>query len=146
LELDERRRGRRDRHVRVVREHPHAIEEAIMPAYGFGSEQKWAFSTNVDLSGSDVTLVADPGDARTLMVQSLTIVVTDNSIASFDIEDAAGTIEVFKAPGSLAAGVYGVDAGPLGAPVTSSSALVCNITSAAAGAAQISGFGYIREG
>jgi len=116
-----------------------------MPAYGFGSEQKWGFATPIGTGVGDTELVAAPGADRTLVVQGLTIAITTAAAQAFDIEDDSATpVEIFKAPASLAVGTYGADMGVLGVALTENTALQFDTAAAGVGCT-ISGFGYIRE-
>lgn len=114
-----------------------------MPAYGFGSAAVFAFSTPIAVGTGTTTLVAAPGAGRNLVVQGLIVAVTTSAAQAFDIEDGDGTIEVFKAPSSLAAGVYAVDPGVLGVALTANTTL--RYTATAGVGLTVSGFGYIRE-
>lgn len=107
--------------------------------------EQWSFVTPILTTDGDVTLVAAPGANRTLMVQVLTVAITTSAAQAFDIEDSgASPVEIFKAPASLAAGTYGVDAGPLGKALTVNTALEFDTAAAGVGAT-ISGFGYVKE-
>ena len=116
-----------------------------MPSYGFGSAHTWSFIKHIGTGDGDTELVAAPGAGRKLVLQGLTIALTTAAAQAFDIEDDGGTpVELFKAPASLAAGTYAVDAGALGVSCTANTAIQFD-TAAAGVAATISGFGYIWE-
>ena len=112
-----------------------------MPAYGFGSDKKFAFSQVVAVGTADYTLVADPGTTATLVVQSMTISITVANAATVAI---GGATDLFAVPASLAVGTYGWDAGPLGVKMAESEALLWNASAAGVGAT-ITGFGYIVD-
>lgn len=114
-----------------------------MSAYGFTSAARWSFATPIGTGTGNTTLVAAPTSPRTLMVQSLTVVITTSAAQAFDIESSGGGVEIFKAPASLAAGTYPVDCGPLGVALTAGEAL--QYTATAGVGLTVSGFGYIRE-
>ncbi len=105
--------------------------------------QEFAFSQPITTAMGDTTLVAAPGAGRTLRIQGLTICVTTSAGVAFDVEDGAGTVELFKAPASLAVGTYAVDPGPLGAALTTNSGLV--YSSSGGAGVTISGFGWVQE-
>jgi hypothetical protein len=115
-------------------------------AYGFDSSAGFSFVENIATGTGDTTLVSAPGAGRSLVVQVLTVTITTAAAQAFDIEDsdASAPVELFKAPASLAAGTYAVDAGPLGKALTANTALEFDTAAAGVGLT-ISGFGYIRE-
>ena len=114
-------------------------------AYGFSGSAAFSFVTQIGTGTGDTELVAAPGAGRKLAVQSLTVTITTAAAQAFDIEDDGSTpVEIFKAPASLAAGTYAVDAGPLGIALTANTALQFDTAAAGVGAT-ISGFGYILE-
>ena len=114
-----------------------------MPAYGFGSAQTFSFSTPIGVGTGTTALVAAPTGGRQLVVQACTVAITTSAGQAFDIEDGNGTVEVFKAPASLAAGTYVVDAGVLGIALTANTSL--RYTATAGVGLTVSGFGYYRE-
>jgi hypothetical protein len=114
-------------------------------SYHHGYTQEFTFATPITTGTGDTTLVAAPGAGRRLRVQALTVCVTTAAAQAFDLEDTSGTVEVFKAPASLAVGTYAVDMGRQGVPLTTNEALVFNTAAAGVGAT-ISGFGWIQEG
>jgi hypothetical protein len=111
-----------------------------MPAYGFGPEAKWAVVTNIATGTGTTTLLASHGVGKQIVVQGLLVVITTTAAQAFDIEDSAGTVELFKAPASLGAGAYPVDAGVLGKFLTTNTGLV--YTATAGVGLTISAFGY----
>ena len=110
------------------------------------SVEHWAFSTPIGTGVGDTTLQAAPGAGRSLMVQRLTVVITTAAAQAFDIEDSDGTVELFKAPASLAATATVIlDYGPLGVALTANTGLVFNTAAAGVGLT-IAAHGYVREG
>lgn len=105
--------------------------------------EKFAFSTPIATGTGTTSLVASPGAGRKLRVQALTLCITTAAAQAFDVEDSGGTVELFKAPASLAVGTYACDMGPLGVALTAATAL--NYTATAGVGLTISGFGYVQE-
>lgn len=105
---------------------------------------QFSFAVNIATTDATITLQADPGDDRTLVVQSLTVTITTAAAQAFDIEGVAGTVELFKAPVSLAVGTWAFDFGPIGIRLASSEALQY-VPAAAGVGATLSGFGYITK-
>ena len=114
-------------------------------SYHHSYSQEWTFATPIATGTGDTTLVAAPGADRRLRIQALTVCITTAAAQAFDIEDSSGTVELFKAPASLAVGTYAVDMGRQGVPLTENEALVFNTAAAGVGCT-ISGFGWIQEG
>ncbi len=114
-------------------------------SYRHGFTEEFSFAAQITTITGDTTLVAAPGAGRRLRVQALMVCITTAAGQAFDIEDSSGTVELFKAPSSLAVGSYPVDPGPLGIALTANEALVFNTAAAGVGAT-ISGFGWIQEG
>jgi hypothetical protein len=114
-----------------------------MSAYGKEFNEKFEFVTCITTGVGTTTLQAAPGANRRIYLQALMVCVTTAAAQAFDIEDSSGTVEVFKAPASLAVGAYPVDPGPLGHPLTTNEAL--QFTASAGVGLTLSGFGYIRE-
>jgi hypothetical protein len=112
-------------------------------AWRHGFAEEFSFCTPITTGTGNTTLVAAPGAGRTLRIQALTICVTTAAGQAFDIEDSATTIELFKAPASLAVGTYACDPGPLGKALTAATGLV--YTATAGVGLTVSGFGWIQE-
>jgi hypothetical protein len=114
-----------------------------MSGYGKEFNAKFEFVKPITTGTGTTTLVAAPGSGRRLVLQGLMVCVTTSAAQAFDVEDSSGTVEVFKAPASLAVGAYPVDPGPLGHPLTLNEAL--QYTATAGVGTTLSGFGYIQE-
>lgn len=113
-------------------------------SYKHSLEASFVINAQITTGTGDTDLVAAPGAGFALVVQVLTVCITTSAAQAFDIEDASGTVEVFKAPASLAVNTYGVDFGPIGKALTENEKLYFNTAAAGVGAS-ISGFGYIRK-
>ena len=105
--------------------------------------EEFAFCVPITTGTGTTTLVAAPGANRALRVQALTIAVTTAAAQAFDIEDTSGTVELFKAPASLAVNTYAADPGPLGVALTTNEAL--KYVATAGVGCTISGFGWVQE-
>lgn len=113
-------------------------------SYRHGFTEQWEFVQNISTATGNTTLKAAPGAGRRLRVQGLMVCVTTSAAQAFDIEDTSGTVEMFKAPASLAVGSFPVDPGPQGHPLTANEALV--YTATAGVGLTISGFGFVEDG
>jgi hypothetical protein len=113
-------------------------------AFAHGFSKTFEFVANISTATGTTTLVAAPGAGKALRIQSLIICLTTTSVQTFDIEDTSGTVELFKAPASLAIGPWPIDAGPLGHPLTTNEALRY-VPSAAGSGLTISGWGWVWE-
>lgn len=111
---------------------------------GESGRQRWSFCTPIATSAGDTDLVAAPTAGRKIVVQHLTVTITTAAAQAFDIEDNSGTVEIFKAPASLAVGSYYVNLGPLGVALTAAEKLYFNTAAAGVGVT-ISGWGYYYE-
>ncbi len=109
------------------------------------SPARWAFCTPIATATGNTTLVAAPAAGRALVVQKLTVSITTAAAQAFDIEDSDGTVELFKAPASLAAtgNPFVFDLGPLGVTLTAATGLV--YTATAVVGLTVAGHGYIKE-
>lgn len=112
-------------------------------SYYVASAKQFAFMTPIGTGAGNTTLVAAPGANRQLAVQSLTICITTSAAQAFDIESADGVTELFKAPASLAVGLYGGDAGRTGVRLPSNTAL--QYTATAGVGLTVSGFGWVVD-
>ena len=112
-------------------------------AYRHAFTEQFEFVQPITTATGTTTLVAAPGAGRRLRVQGLMICVTTAAAQAFDIEDDAGTVELFKAPASLTVGAYPVDPGPQGHPLTANKAL--QYTATAGVGLTVSGFGYVED-
>lgn len=112
-------------------------------AWRHGYTKNFEFVENITTATGNTTLVAAPGAGKRLRVQSLIVCVTTTAAQAFDIEDSSGTVELFKAPTSLAVGTFPVDPGPEGHGLTANEALV--YTATAGVGLTISGWGWIQE-
>ncbi len=106
--------------------------------------KEFAFCVPITTAMTTTELVAAPGAGHRLMVQALTICVTGTAAIAFDIEDSDGTVELFKAPISLAVGTYACDPGPFGVPLTTNTALRIFIADPGL-QLTVSGFGWVQE-
>jgi hypothetical protein len=113
-------------------------------SYRHSLETEWVVNAQITTGTGDTDLVAAPGSGYALVVQVLTVCITTAAAQAFDLEDASGTVEVFKAPASLAVGTYGVDFGHQGRVLTENEKLYYNAAAAGVGVT-ISGFGYVRK-
>jgi hypothetical protein len=109
------------------------------------SRARWAIASNIAAATGATTLQAAPGAGRVLMVQKLQITINTAAAQTFDIEDTAGTVEIFKAVASLASTTpINFDFGELGVALTANNGLV--YTPSAAGVVMtIGAHGYIKE-
>lgn len=109
------------------------------------SAARWAFCTPIAAATGNTTLQAAPGAGRVLMVQKLTVSITTVAAQAFDIEDSDGTVELFKAPASLAAtgNPFTFDMGELGVALTANTGLV--YTATAGVGLTVAAHGYIKE-
>lgn len=108
-----------------------------------GFTEEFQFCKHIATAAGNTTLVATPGASRALCIQELLVTVTTAAAQAFDVEDTSGTVELFKAPASLAVNTYGVTGGPNGIQLTSNEALV--FTASAGVGLTISGYGWIKD-
>jgi hypothetical protein len=105
-------------------------------------DKRWSIATPIAVATGDTDLVAAPGAGLQIVVEKLIVTITTAAAQAFDIEDASGTVEVFKAPASLAAGSYIIEPGHPGKYLTANEKLYFNTAAAGVGLT-ISGYGRI---
>ena len=114
-------------------------------AYDKAFTHKFEFVKNITTAMGNTTLVAAPGAGKRLVLQALMVCVTTSAAQAFDIEDSDGTVELFKAPASLAAtgNPFTFDMGELGVALTANTGLV--YTATAGVGLTVAAHGYIKE-
>lgn len=105
---------------------------------------RFGFVKHIAAGDGDIDLIAAPGAGKAIVVEKMTVTIVTAAAQAVDIEDNSGTVEVFKAPASLAAGNYIIEPGDVGLKLTTNEKLYWN--SAAAGvAATVSAYGRIID-
>lgn len=104
------------------------------------SRARWSIATNIATGTGNTTLKAGTSGKK-LFVNRLCLTITTAAAQAFDIEDTTGTVELFKAPASLATATpIQFDYGEVGIGLTTGDGLV--YTATAGVALTISAHGY----
>jgi len=67
--------------------------------------QNFSVAVNILVGSGTTTIQASPGANARLVVTRMSVAITTSAAQSFDIESSGGTVELYKAPASLAVGL-----------------------------------------